>query len=477
MGNFKQSIKEIKGKEMLFCMVSAAIISASGWIQNAAVYSQVALYFGVAREINTFIGAFSFLLLAIVAYRKPSFFDKKLMLLFLLGAQIASVSILALAVPAQDPLFTVIGLALSSISNAWALAMLALVLYSLTSFRAVTAALAFGFASVEVIRVLVPAPSFVAANILSSLGTIVIALLLYRASSAPLEKISRGDAAVDLQLSNPESFLKATHPMYIAAFLFSFASGYALTLHEIENAPAPIGVISLVLVVVAFWLVFSKRESKEDSLFSFSALLVIAGFLIAPFTLLSGIPSANAFIRIGIISFDILLWMVIIAVGQRNIFALLPTLGVARFTKALGTNLGAMTGHTSNDLLGVNSQAAALIASIAVFAFIAFLWVGFRKFSFTETIKGVTSPQTFIEERQGDYIEQRCAALSLEYGLTERESEIFIMLARGRNGHFIKDHYVVSRNTVKSHIKHIYQKLDVHSQQELIDLVETAQER
>ena len=31
---------------------------------------------------------------------------------------------------------------------------------------------------------------------------------------------------------------------------------------------------------------------------------------------------------------------------------------------------------------------------------------------------------------------------------------------------------VISRNTTKSHIKNIYGKLDVHSHQELIDLVE-----
>lgn len=35
------------------------------------------------------------------------------------------------------------------------------------------------------------------------------------------------------------------------------------------------------------------------------------------------------------------------------------------------------------------------------------------------------------------------------------------------------EHYVISRNTVKSHIKHIYSKLDVHWQQELIDMVES----
>ncbi len=31
---------------------------------------------------------------------------------------------------------------------------------------------------------------------------------------------------------------------------------------------------------------------------------------------------------------------------------------------------------------------------------------------------------------------------------------------------------MVSRNTVKAHVKHIYAKLDIHSHQDLIDLVE-----
>jgi DNA-binding CsgD family transcriptional regulator len=74
-------------------------------------------------------------------------------------------------------------------------------------------------------------------------------------------------------------------------------------------------------------------------------------------------------------------------------------------------------------------------------------------------------------------IEDRCAALSEEWGLTKREQEIFVMLARGRNVAYIQDHYTISRNTVKSHIKHIYAKLGVHSHQELIDLVEGAPAR
>lgn len=58
-------------------------------------------------------------------------------------------------------------------------------------------------------------------------------------------------------------------------------------------------------------------------------------------------------------------------------------------------------------------------------------------------------------------------------GLTPREKEIAFLLAKGRNGQFIQDRLVISRNTAKTHIRHIYQKLDVYSQQELIDLYES----
>ena len=56
--------------------------------------------------------------------------------------------------------------------------------------------------------------------------------------------------------------------------------------------------------------------------------------------------------------------------------------------------------------------------------------------------------------------------------MTERETEIFAMLARGRNGQFVMEHYVVSRNTVKTHVRHLYAKLGVHSKTDVIALFE-----
>ncbi len=48
---------------------------------------------------------------------------------------------------------------------------------------------------------------------------------------------------------------------------------------------------------------------------------------------------------------------------------------------------------------------------------------------------------------------------------------MFELLARGRNGNYIKDALTISYNTVKTHVAHVYDKAGVHSQQELIDLV------
>lgn len=47
-------------------------------------------------------------------------------------------------------------------------------------------------------------------------------------------------------------------------------------------------------------------------------------------------------------------------------------------------------------------------------------------------------------------------------------------LARGRNRRYISEKLVVSEETVKSHVSSIYAKLGVHTQQELLDVVEVS---
>lgn len=59
-----------------------------------------------------------------------------------------------------------------------------------------------------------------------------------------------------------------------------------------------------------------------------------------------------------------------------------------------------------------------------------------------------------------------------EYGLTAREYEVALLLARGRSLPFIQSELHIAQGTAQTHLVHIYRKLDVHSRQEFLDIVE-----
>lgn len=45
-------------------------------------------------------------------------------------------------------------------------------------------------------------------------------------------------------------------------------------------------------------------------------------------------------------------------------------------------------------------------------------------------------------------------------------------LARGRDVAFIAEELTISKNTAKTHVRNVFTKLDVHSRQDIIDIVE-----
>lgn len=88
------------------------------------------------------------------------------------------------------------------------------------------------------------------------------------------------------------------------------------------------------------------------------------------------------------------------------------------------------------------------------------------------TVNGCTPPSD--DDSQGGLWKRKIAYVCRKYGLSPRQSEILELLAKGRDTKYIEDHFYISRSTAKSHIYNIYCKLDIHSKQELLNLVEEA---
>ena len=65
-----------------------------------------------------------------------------------------------------------------------------------------------------------------------------------------------------------------------------------------------------------------------------------------------------------------------------------------------------------------------------------------------------------------------CRSIEEEYGLTKRESEVLELVLRGRSGPYIEEKLFISKNTFQTHMRNVYAKIDIHSQQDLLDLLE-----
>lgn len=67
--------------------------------------------------------------------------------------------------------------------------------------------------------------------------------------------------------------------------------------------------------------------------------------------------------------------------------------------------------------------------------------------------------------------ESRLLSLGKDYGLSNREMDVFALLARGYSASAIQSELYIAPGTVNYHTRNIYSKLGVHSKQELISLV------
>ena len=74
-----------------------------------------------------------------------------------------------------------------------------------------------------------------------------------------------------------------------------------------------------------------------------------------------------------------------------------------------------------------------------------------------------------------ELLARKCDAVSTAHALSPREREVLVLMMRGRNVPAIAEELSLSRNTVQTHVRHLYEALDVHSRKELVALVESAE--
>ena len=302
----------------------------------------------------------------------------------------------------------------------------------------------------------------------------LVSFVLTRADvHAVIDLAETAEAPVDAAVTRPKSYLPLASQVFVCLFLFHLAFGFSLRFGETIGVPVEVYVAVVPVGIAALLLMFWKRFDM-DRLAQVSVLFVAVGLLFVSSgdSMLRNLT--NICLSSGNSLFSMMSWIVIPAVCARNLPGSLSVAGWGNGVGTIGTVVGAALGVGANHLVEHSETGLMLMAGVLMVAFVGYALIGLKNFSFTETVEGVVPVENEDVRAKSpeDLFQARCDAIAEEYHLTPREREVFAMLARGRNREYIQEKLVVSRNTVKAHVRHVYEKLDIHSHQELIDLVE-----
>ncbi len=85
-----------------------------------------------------------------------------------------------------------------------------------------------------------------------------------------------------------------------------------------------------------------------------------------------------------------------------------------------------------------------------------------------DAAEGGTPMTPYVAKKVLDLFRKYAPTPSNEHGLTERELEILAQLVQGLDTIELAEKLFISRETVRNHIKHIYEKLHVHSRSQVV---------
>mgnify|MGYP001780120198 FL=1 len=483
------------------------------------LFPNVALVMPVAREISTYSGAAFSIAVAVAAYARPSLMREGVWSAACLASTVGAAILLYLGVLTNNTTLLLLGAPFGGLGSAWLAVLIGVGLANLGAARAMLAVPA-GFVLEYAFRCGLMAlglPSYMGLATIAFVAALVASYLFIRHDArAILESVHDSTAPNVLNITSPSSYVSFSSLAFVSILLFNIACGFALGGASSASSVAG-ALISFIPVTIALVVVVARGSISTDALYRGSMLLVFAGllttplllfggFLTTPLLLFGGADSFNmqahgTLLSAGSDLFNVLMYCFIAAVGARNKLGAVSVSASFLATQWLGIGIGAPVAQFVNEISTSNATVAAWITMAITFAFVAYNYVGMRNYSFAETIEGITPAHTesLMKNASGEEVaaqlaeeaepaeglqqksddtafETACAAVAEKHRLTARETEVFELLARGRTSPVIQEKLVLSHNTVKTHVRHIYAKLDVHSQQELINMVEEATE-
>lgn len=281
-------------------------------------------------------------------------------------------------------------------------------------------------------------------------------------------------AAADRLLRLPKGFW----PLFMDLFFYSVVYGIVIPLTlDVGGGAAHSTPIALVLLAPGLVLLFAEHQFQEG--FDFRRF---QWFLFAPSILaLLILPFAGREVSLGCCAllimvfsfFDLASFILLVNLARNRSAALTMRIfawGRLANIAGMAAGWGSASVFLGSALDRVEEQAIPAFLAVVI---LVILMTFFGNSSIAPAgARSAADERSAPQGTKSPDLDAICEELAQAHGLSSRESEMFKLLARGRSSTYIADALCVAPSTVKTHANRIYRKLDVHSRQALIDLVE-----
>lgn len=311
--------------------------------------------------------------------------------------------------------------------------------------------------------------SFVLA-LISAAWFVTVALVALPLASARLLAlgIHRESSATFMQGEAPMSgWTPPVKPVVLLAS-FTFANSFVRHFLTVDlRGMALLGVIAAACLALALWPMLNRRGIQP--LYALSFPLVIAGSLCVLVTI-PGFGTAGALLTNAAYTlFSIFVTVLLCSISYRYGVNALWLFGYAQAAVSVGS-LGAVILSERVDFVAHDPALLTITVAVVIVAFscLSATFGGDRdRAEAWGIVQAGTGERTSI-----DSLEERCARLARQYGLTRREEEVVLLLVQGVPFTQIEADLCVSNSTLKTHARHIYAKVGVAGRKELRELAE-----
>lgn len=336
---------------------------------------------------------------------------------------------------------------------------------------------------------------YYAASILA--GAAVIGLcrgfvLSYACAAAtvlPLASLAcalRGFSSLPSESLPHQRSVRTPLPWMPIALMSLYAFAYGLRENELTAVMGPmssVGVIAASSIVLVGIVGFRDRFDL-DAMQRIALPAMVCSLVFVPAYNVVGTFFANACASLSYTAFSILIFCILCDLSRRFGFSAILLFGLERGIRAIFSLLGRVVDGMVIELSGASALSDLVIAGAIAVLLVAFALVLWRSPTTRDRWR-VPSVEEGSEEGEGsqatpgarDSVAIACSLLRKRFELTPREEDVLFLLVQGRSIAQVAQDLVIAKGTAKVHVRHIYEKLGIHSRDELKALVAEEERR